>query len=85
MNKNSLNIILCIALIVVIVGVFLKLLPYLLICGVVIWGTVKIYKFFSGKPTETNNRKGSDDNYEYNIEDNTDDVNEVIDVDYKDV
>ena len=93
MNKNSWNTIFYILIMVVIVGVFLRLLPYLLICGVIIWGIVKIYGFFNRKPNKYNNTEGSTYNYEYKAEenkedvaeDNTEDINEAIDVDYKDV
>jgi len=87
MNKNSLNMIIYLVLVVVIVGVFLRLLPYLLIFGVIIWGIVKIYKFFNIKPYSANDTKKSN---HYKVEENTVDVDEmdkseVIDVDYKDV
>ena len=85
MNKNNWNTILYIIVIVVIMGVFIRLLPYLLICGVTIWGIVKIYKFFNRKPNKFNDTKRSNHNYDYKVEENTEDVNEVIDVDYKDV
>ena len=76
---------------IVIVGVVLRLLPYLLICGVVIWGIVKIYRFFNRKSNKNNDTEGSTYNYneeenkEDVAEDNTEDINEAIDVDYKDV
>lgn len=87
MNKNSFNIIIYIVLVVVIVGVFLRLLPYLLIFGGVIWGIVKIYKFFNRKPYSANDTKASS---HYKVEENIVDIDEmdiseVIDVDYKDV
>jgi hypothetical protein len=85
MKKNNWNIILYILVLVVIVGVFLKLLPYLLICGVVIWATVKIYQFFNRTSGKSSNAESSDNNYAYKVEDTTDDVSEIIDVDYKDV
>ena len=49
MNKSKWNTILYILVAIVITVGFLKLLPYLVICGIVIWGTVKIYKFFNKK------------------------------------
>lgn len=93
MNKNNWTIIFYILIMIVIGGIFLRLLPYLLICGVVIWGIVKIYGFFNRKSNKYNNTEGSTNNYEYKAEenkedvseDNTEDINKAIDVDYKDV
>ncbi|PRR83427.1 hypothetical protein [Clostridium vincentii] len=84
------NKILYIIIIVLIMGVFLRIFPYLLIFGIVTWAIVKIYGFFNRKPN-TNNKQGS--TYKYDAqekqenvsEDDSDDINEAIDVDYKDV
>ena len=76
--------------IVVVVGVFLRIFPYLLIFGMVTWAIVKVYGLFNRK-TDTNNKQGSTYKYKEEAknedipEDNTEDINEAIDVDYKDV
>lgn len=79
-----------IVIVFLIMGSVIRLFPYLLTYGLVIWGIVKIYGFFNRKLNKNNNRKGStytykaEENKEDFKEDNTEDTNEAIDVDYKD-
>lgn len=83
MNKSKWNTIIYILVAIVITIGFLKLVPYLVIFGIVIWGTFKIYKFFNKTTNRDNDTKNS--NHDYKVEDDIEDVSEVIDVDYKDV
>jgi len=85
MNKNNWKTILYIVITIAILGVVLRLLPYLLISGLVIWGIVKMYTIFNKKPNRDNNSKASTYNDKYKVEENIEEVNEIIDVDYKDV
>lgn len=79
-----------IVIVFLIMGSVIKLFPYLLTYGLVIWAIVKIYGFFNRKFNKNNNRKDStytykaEENKEDFTEDNTEDINEAIDVDYKD-
>lgn len=92
MNKGTLRTVLYIVLGLMIfsavVTLFVNLLPYLLIGGLVIWAIVKIYTFFLNKKNNgTGTYSFKKDSYT-NVDEFDDDSynnGEVIDVDYKDV
>jgi Ca2+/Na+ antiporter len=88
MNKIDFRTILYILIGVLVLGVFFKILPYLIVGGFVIYLVLKVYGLFKNKSDNKENEKSS--SYAYNeknenySEDEVD-TNEAIDVDYKDV
>ncbi|MDD6796389.1 MAG: hypothetical protein PUE01_13465 [Clostridiaceae bacterium] len=85
MNKNSLNIFIGILVTFLVFGLILKLVPFFLITGVIVWAGIKVYGFFSNKKFK---KKSIDNSFEttsdYQVNDDFN-TSEAIDVDYKDV
>ncbi|MBD7912184.1 MULTISPECIES: hypothetical protein [Clostridium] len=87
MNKIDFKPILYILIGVLAIGLFFKVLPYLLIGGFVIYVVLKVYGFFKSKSIKNSNKSASytyDTNTQSYAEDDVD-TSEAIDVDYKDV
>lgn len=91
MNKSVFKTVVYTALICLIVfgaiSIFFRILPYLILTGIVIWIVVKIYGLFNSKKisaarenkfTATTNKEEKDNNDGV-------DTSEAIDVDFKDV
>lgn len=71
------------------VGVlFIKILPYLLIAGLIGYAITKIVRFIKGKNGEKNSSKfdtSKDNGHNYNIPNDEYTNGEVIDVEYEDI
>lgn len=70
------------------VSVFLHILPWLLLAGVIGYVITKVVGFIKAKTEEKHSNKfdnGKDDAYNYNVQSDDYTNGEVIDVDYEDV
>ncbi|SFU85368.1 hypothetical protein SAMN04487886_12254 [Clostridium sp. DSM 8431] len=89
MSSNKLKTIIAIIIGVFILGIFLKILPYLLAGGIVIYLVIKGYNYISLKLNKKSKKLDSTyDSYTSKANDFSDDefdTSSAIDVDYKDV
>lgn len=90
MNNKNLRTIMFIIIGVLILGVFLKILPYIIIGGIGIYLVSKGYKFIKAKVNQVSNTESTTYTYDSkdNIESKSDvefDTSNAIDVDYKEV
>lgn len=92
MNNNGLKSLvytaITIGIIILCVTLFIRILPYLLIGGIVLWATIKIIGAIKGNKDEnrTNYSSTTYSNVDTErVEEILEDSGEVIDVDYKDV
>ncbi|MDS0526171.1 hypothetical protein NNC19_10805 [Clostridium sp. SHJSY1] len=87
MNKIYLKTIMYILIAILAVVVFFRILPYLVVAGLVAYVVLKIVRYFKDKPDRArfqNNSGGIFNGNKVNIEDDID-PKQAIDVDYKDV
>lgn len=89
MDNRGLKTIIYIVIGVLVVGFIFRVLPYLVLGGVVAYGAYKGYKFIANKFGNKNNTKFNENTYtnvsgDVNISDD-EDISQAIDVDYKDV
>lgn len=91
MNSRNLRTVIFIILGVLILGVFLKLLPYIILGGIAVYLAVKAYNYIKLKLGKAADKKDSNFNYSSNenIEssslDSDFDTSNAIEVDYKEV
>ena len=88
MNKNTINTFIVVAIAVLALGLFLKILPYLIIAGLVTWAAFKVYGYFNSKKQDKRTNKSYTSSiYTEDVTGQEDVYNtsEAIDVDYKDV
>ncbi len=91
MNSRNLRTVIFIILGVLILGVFLKVLPYIILGGIAVYLAVKAYNYIKLKLGKAADKKDSNFNYSSNenIEssslDSDFDTSNAIEVDYKEV
>ena len=93
MNSRNLRTIMFIIVGVLILGVFLKVLPYIILGSVAVYLAVKAYNYIKLKLGKTAETKSSNFDYNYNSNDNIEsqsfdsdfDTSNAIEVEYKDV
>ena len=90
MNSGNLRTIIFIVIGVLILGVFLKVLPYIILGGIAVYLAVKAYNYIKlklGKTAEKSSsfNYNSNDNIESSSFDSDFDTSNAIEVDYKDV
>ncbi|MBE6049975.1 MAG: hypothetical protein E7214_04740 [Clostridium sp.] len=89
MNNRGLQTVVYILIGLLVVGFIFRILPYLLLGGIVAYGAYKCYKFIESKFGNKNQKKFQGYTYNNSPEqvENTDDedISQAIDVDYKDL